>query len=201
LVREFIADFRGLSGTAKQRAILDEIGAARMSLGSFFAEGGNKAGVAALLAAMQRLSKPVKPAELGVIGREHLGRRCAEAGAEQETFNYSKETGVSGGLPWIAEVAFAWCPKAGKRRLITGVNFSPGVANPFRALGTLGRSLDTILANQRANRDEPVITLVHLACPRLSFTDRGKTAVALGGIDDPEDEQEEDELDEEDDVA
>jgi hypothetical protein len=84
---------------------------------------------------------------------------------------------------------FAWCPEAGKRRLITGVNFSPGIANPFQALGTLGRSLDTILTNQRANGDEPVITLVHLACPRLSFTDRGKTAVALGGIDDPEDEQ------------
>ena len=35
-VREFIAEFRGLSGTRTQKAILAEIGASRQSLRSFF---------------------------------------------------------------------------------------------------------------------------------------------------------------------
>jgi hypothetical protein len=60
------------------------------------------------------------------------------------------------------------------------VNFSPGIINPFRSLGSVGQSLDTILANQRANRNDPVMMLIHLTCARLSFTDRGKSALALG---------------------
>jgi hypothetical protein len=129
---------------------------------------------------MQRLSKPVKPNDLGLIGPDHLARRFGEAGAEMGTFNYSKDLGTADGLPWVIEVAFAWAHKAKQRRLITGVNFSPGITNPFRSLGAIGQSLDTILANQRANRNDPVIVLIHITCPRLSFTDRGKSALALG---------------------
>jgi len=64
-------------------------------------------------------------------------------------------------------------------RLITGVNWSPGIVNPFRALGPYHQSLDTVLSQQRADRDEPVIVLLHLACPRVEYTDRGKSAVVV----------------------
>jgi hypothetical protein len=37
-VREFVAEFRGLSGTQKQKAILAEIGGSGQSLRSFFGE-------------------------------------------------------------------------------------------------------------------------------------------------------------------
>jgi hypothetical protein len=40
-----------------------------------------------------------------------------------------------------------------------------------------GQSLDTILSQQRADRDEPVILVLHMACPRVEYTDRGKSAV------------------------
>jgi hypothetical protein len=59
-VREFVATFRGMSGTAKQKAILESTGAARMSLSEFYAEGRNKAGVQRLLCEMQEATKPVK---------------------------------------------------------------------------------------------------------------------------------------------
>ena len=39
LVREFVAQFRGLSGTAKQRVVLEAAGAARMTLADFFGSG------------------------------------------------------------------------------------------------------------------------------------------------------------------
>ena len=61
-VREFIAEFRGLSGTAVQRKILTEVGCSHQSLASFFGvDRVNRGGVAKLLAAMKRYSKPVAP--------------------------------------------------------------------------------------------------------------------------------------------
>ena len=49
-VREFIAEFRGLSGTALQRKILNEVGCSHQSLARFFGTNRvNRAGVAKLL--------------------------------------------------------------------------------------------------------------------------------------------------------
>src|SRR5262249_9561125 len=68
-VREFISEFRGLSRTAKQKAVLDAVGASRMSLAEFFGDGDqiNTKGILKLLAAMREHSRPVKPKDLGAI--------------------------------------------------------------------------------------------------------------------------------------
>jgi len=84
---------------------------------------------------------------------------------------------IENDVPWVVETAFGWCPKAASRRLVTGVNWSPGIVNPFRELGRFGMSLDTVLAKQRANANEQVILALHIACPRVEYTDRGKSAV------------------------
>jgi hypothetical protein len=95
------------------------------------------------------------------------------------TFQYKQVKSTTAGLPWVIEAAFAWCPDLTSRRLITGVNWSPGIVNPFRALGPYRQSLDTVLSQQRVDRDEPVIVLLHLVCPRVEYTDRGKSAVVV----------------------
>lgn len=64
---------------------------------------------------------------------------------------------------------------------MTGVNWSPGINNPFRQLGRSCESLDAILAEVRANTSQPVIAVLHLACPRVMYTDRGKSAIVVGG--------------------
>jgi len=191
-VRDFVASFRGLSGSIKRTAILDDINASRLSLAKFYDDGCNHDGVARLLAAIRDMSKPVKPKDLGVIGRDHLEYRFREAGAELETFKYIAKFDTTDDLPWGVEIAFAWYP-ASSRRLITGVNFSPAIINPFRHLGDW-QSLDDVLGEQRASPDEPVLALVHLVCPRLSFTDRGKTALVLGDVYITDDEIDETEL-------
>jgi DNA topoisomerase VI subunit B len=179
-VREFVSEFRGFSGSAKQSQVLKATGLSRASL-SGLVDGDriDRQKIAALLEAMQAGSQPVKPAALGVIGRDHLERRFTAAGAEPKSFDYRKVVGVTDGLPWVVETAFAYAPKLDIRRIITGVNWSPGINNPFRQLGRIGESLDTILAQQRATSDEPVIFFMHLACPQVGFTDRGKSAVVL----------------------
>lgn len=64
---------------------------------------------------------------------------------------------------------------------MTGVNCSPAINNPFRQFGRSGEGLDAILMNVRANTSEPVIVALHLACPRVAYTDRGKTAIVVEG--------------------
>ena len=86
---------------------------------------------------------------------------------------------ITDGVPWIVETAFGWCPGSETRRLVTGVNWSPGIVNPFRQLGRFGESLDTVLAEQRAGRDEPIVLVLHMSCPRVEYTDRGKSSVVV----------------------
>jgi hypothetical protein len=91
-VREFISEFRGLSGTAKQKTVLDAVAASRMSLGEFFGNGDqvDTDAVAKLLAAMREHSRPIKPKDLGSIGKDHLLARLEAAGVAPESFDYRK---------------------------------------------------------------------------------------------------------------
>jgi DNA topoisomerase VI subunit B len=183
-VREFISELRGFAGSAKQKLVLDETGFARASLSSLFsAEGEPKNDqIEALLRALQKHSKPVKPQDLGLIGKNHLLACFKGVGLEPETFRYQKAVGETDGLPWVVETAFGWCPNLGTRRIIVGVNWSVGLGNPFRSFGRYGgEGLEQLLAEQRASQDEPIVFVLHFVCPRAAYTDRGKSAITLPG--------------------
>jgi hypothetical protein len=94
-----------------------------------------------------------------------------------DSFNYKKILAETDSLPCVVEMAFGWCPRLGYRRLVTGVNWSPGIGNPFRTMGKYGSSLDTLLQKQRV--DEDCVVVLHLACPRVAYTDRGKSVVVI----------------------
>jgi hypothetical protein len=132
---------------------------------------------------MRKASRPIKPRDLGAIGKEHLAAKFTELGVAPETFDYKRAEFEHQGLPYLAEVAFGYCPQ-GKdvRRIVTGINWSVAIgADPFRHLGPAGESLDGILTNQRAGRNEPIVTVLHLACPRIEYLDRGKSSVVVPG--------------------
>jgi DNA topoisomerase VI subunit B len=107
-VRQFIAEFRGLSGTAIQRKVLEEVGCSHQSLAQFFGvDQVNRRGIARLLAAMRKHAKPVAPKHLGVIGSAHFRERFLAAGGNAETFQYEQRKGLtSDGIPYVIEVAF-----------------------------------------------------------------------------------------------
>jgi hypothetical protein len=183
-VREFVKEFRGFSGSAKQKLVLDETGLPRAALSSLFDRDGQSesALLQRLLAALKTHSKPVKPRDLGPIGKDHLLARFNEIGIEPETFKYQKRFGEIEGLPWVVETAFGWCPSLDRRRIICGVNCSVALGNPFRSFGRYGgEGLETYLSDQRAGRNEPIIFVLHYACPRPPFIDRGKSAVIVPG--------------------
>ncbi|MBB4369115.1 DNA topoisomerase VI subunit B [Bradyrhizobium sp. cir1] len=187
-VREFIAEFRGLSGTAVQRKILAEVGCSHQSLAQFFGvEQVNRVGIAKLLGAMRKYSKPVAPKHLGVIGIGHLKQRFLAAGGNPETFKYQCRKGMtSDGIPYIVEFAFGLHQSglsrdgvAISRKFVTGANWSVGINNPFRRFGSTGEGLENTLAKVRANASQPVICALHLASAYIQYADRGKSSIIL----------------------
>jgi DNA topoisomerase VI subunit B len=179
-VRELVQGFRGLTGTPKQKAVHAALGMARTPLSELAdGEGLNANLVGRLLQVLKAHSKPVQPVQLGVIGKDHLAACFERKGCEMATFEYRKSMGEKDGVPEIVETAFAWRPEARSRGDVTGVNWSPGILNPFRQLGRF-LSLDGVLQEQRVGVGEPVMFLLHLASPRPEYTDRGKSAVVVG---------------------
>jgi DNA topoisomerase VI subunit B len=186
-VREFIAEFRGLSGTAVQRKVLEEVGCSHQSLAHFFGiEQVNAKGIAKLLASMRKHTKPVAPKHLGVIGSDHFKQRFLAAGGNADTFKYQQRKGTtSEGIPYIIEFAFGLHQSgltqgnSASRKFITGANWSVGINNPFRAFGSTGEGLESTLAKVRANASQPVICALHLASAYVQYADRGKSSIIL----------------------
>jgi hypothetical protein len=168
--------------------VLEEVGCSHQSLAQFFGvDRVNRIGIAKLLAAMRKHSKPVAPKHLGVIGAEHLKQRFLAAGGNPETFKYEYRNGLTGeGIPYVIEFAFglhqsalAKRGSATSRNFITGANWSVGINNPFRAFGSTGEGLESTLAKVRANADQPVICALHLASAYVQYADRGKSSIIL----------------------
>jgi DNA topoisomerase VI subunit B len=182
-VREFVSEFKGLTSTIKQKAVLAELGLSRTKLSTLIVERDfDHEKVARLLAAMKAQAGPVGPRMLGTIGRRHLAARFEQLGIREGSFEYKKVATLGDdGLPQVTEVAFgALADEERYRRLVTGVNWSAAWVNPFRRLGGYGQSLDTMLTEQRFERRRPIALLVHVAHPRVQYADRGKsTVVAL----------------------
>jgi hypothetical protein len=183
LVREFVAELRGLSGSAKGKRVLDETGMARANLESLFGLDGapRRDLIESLLSACQKHSRPVRPKLLGLIGQEHLLSCFRSGGVAEESFKYQKATGETDRLPWVVETAFGYCPKGvDRRRIIAGVNFSVGIGNPFRSFRKYGgEGLENLLTQLRASSNEPIVYVIHYTCPRVDYTDRGKTALII----------------------
>jgi hypothetical protein len=184
-VREFVAEFKGLTSTVKQKQVLAATGLARSPLSALVNAAGDdvdRAKAAELLTSMRAYTTPVKPRALGEIGRAHLERSFAQLGTVEESFQYQRRYSVGDdGLPQVTETAFAALAGGDVRKLVTGVNWSAGWINPFRVLGAYGRSLDSELAAAFAGYQEPVVLLVHVAHPRVQYTDRAKSTVLTDG--------------------
>ena len=139
LVRDWIADFRVLSGTAKRKAIINDLGLARVKLEGLVEDGApDRDKLERLLLAMQAAGTAPKGAALGIIGKEHLLERLQLGETGQESFEYRKLIDDDPLSPRITELAFAYDPETMmERRVLTGINHSPALlgANAFREVG------------------------------------------------------------------
>ena len=70
-----------------------------------------------------------------------------------QSFAYRKvEDYDDEGIPFLIETAFGWLGEKAenKRRLVSGVNWSPGIVNPFRTLGEYRPRFNLVMTEQRA---------------------------------------------------
>ena len=171
-VREFVSEFRGLSGTAKQKEITTEWSGAYLH--DFIKDGDiDKEFLGKLLERMQAGCTPPKPSVLGTIGKEHLTAWMAARGVAKTSIKYIRKKNTED-LPYILEIAFGINDNdETTRRMVIGLNWSP----------VIGGDPDPVLrqAVQEARLDshDPVTLIVHIARPRFEFMDRGKTRLEL----------------------
>ncbi len=171
-VRAFVSDFRGLTSTAKQKAVAGELG----GLTDLVVDGDvDMQKVRLLLQRMKEASSAPKPNMLGVIGETHISRWMVRHGVREESIEYVKKQGTDGrGLPYVLEVAFGIRLDDEGRRIVCGLNWTPTLTSPVY-------QLQDALGPMRVESHDPVTVLVHLSCPRFDFTDRGKTRLDLRG--------------------
>ncbi len=66
--------------------------------------------------------------------------------------------------------------------MVTGLNWSTSITgNPFQCLGAYDEGLESLLAQQYADHEAPIGFFLHVATPRLTFLDKGKSDVVLPG--------------------
>lgn len=179
-VREVVAEFAGLSATARQRAVTTAAGFSKgTSLEDLVVDGDvDVEPIARLLTAMQDASRAITPAALGVIGKDHLTARLKTAGVDTESIRYTKTVGVDDdGCPFVLEVAYGLHADRDDehthhREVIVGLNWAPALAVPIA-------DLRSFLGAARVDDWDPVTMLVHIAHPRFEWLDRGKSEVAI----------------------
>jgi len=171
-VRDFVQNFAGL---ARNRVRADVITEARINGShlSHLLQGNdvNMTAVSRLLEAMRNHSKPVQPNRLGVIGQEHRKAHLESLGGQNFKYNRQAYIGEDD-LPLVVEIAFATFKDANRNaRRIIGLNWSPVLKVPSGAIGEA-------IGGCNIQETDPVIYVIHLAQPRLEFTDHGKGALA-----------------------
>jgi DNA topoisomerase VI subunit B len=177
-VREFVAEFAGLSGTGKQKAVTDAVGLTGATLADLLAHGElDSDRVLRLLRAMQDRARPVRAKALGLIGDVHLSDfLTAWKGCAPNSIRYANVAANFGEIPYVLEVALGIrdADATQRRSLSFGVNWSA-------LLGSPSAQLTELLGEVRVDSFDPVAVVVHLASPVVQFTDRGKTRLALVG--------------------
>ena len=170
-IREFVSEFRGLAGTAKQKQVTEDAGLHGKCLSDLVSDGDVAIPlVEKLLSAMKEHSNPVKANILGVIGKEHFTIQMVENhGVEPDSVRY-KKIAHSDDLSHTLEMAFGVYREENEdklRTIITGLNWAPTLGIPVR-------EFHIMLGKMRIDRRDPVCVVMHIARPTFEFIDRGK---------------------------
>lgn len=184
-LREFVRQFRGLSGSAKAKAVCDRL--PQITRLSDFE--GDENALSDLLLILQETAPAPSPHVLGRVGEAHF-RHCFDAWFGVKRFWYAKDTGQDNGIPFVFEAAVAETERPGS--FFPAINFSPTFEDPlagthistskvsaFGIEGFLNRAHAAPTPDAFYGESLPVAVAVHLVCPVLAFLDRGKTRLKL----------------------
>jgi hypothetical protein len=176
-VRQFIGSFARLSGVMKQKEVFCDADLPGNALADLVHDGAVDESLAySLLDAMQRESKAIQPAALGVLGKDQIVQALVGLyGVAETSIRYRKRVGDADGLPYVLEVAFGVKEEGREQERcsrVAGLNFAP-------ALTSLFDMVDVFIGMLRIDPHDPVVLLTHLTIPKIVTTDRGKARVVL----------------------
>jgi DNA topoisomerase VI subunit B len=185
----FIREFRGLSSSAKAKAVSQQFKSVKTI--ADLTEGG----MSDLLAVMKAATKPPNPSVLGRIGQDAIRTRLNER-HEITDFRYKRIEDHAGDLPFIVEAAAAIPDQddnkdymGGDRlQIYTGLNFTPAYDDPFKdtwfthsnsTVRISGTGLRGLLQDLKVTSDDPFTFILHVTTPVLEFRDRAKSTVFI----------------------
>jgi hypothetical protein len=184
-LREFVSQFRGLTSTARQKAVTSLLPKIRR-LSDFVTDGDADSNlIGELLVHMRSLTKSVPPEKLGIIGEEHFKK--AFDGKEMK---YSRKMGTDNGIPFVVEIAYI---RDSSLELATrfhlGLNFAPTSSDPLQDYRLVretkketfeGQGIKGLCNRYGVTRYDQVHVVCHMTYPRFRFKDRGKTILEMG---------------------
>lgn len=174
-LRQFVGQFAGLSGTQKQKAVIEAANSGATLADLVTDDGIDEAATTRLTLAMRDASKPPKPRTIGVIGRDHLEAWIATQARDTDPMAYRIADGtLTKGLPewpYVIEVALAVVCDDVPLQLHVAVNWSA----PMKPLALL----DAHLKRAQIDPDDPLIIVVSIAIAEASFSDHGKSRLEI----------------------
>src|SRR5262249_7134500 len=127
---------------------------------------------------MKAETRQVKPEMLGVLGKDHLLHTLVgHFNVDPESVRYRiapLSKSLFDGVPFVLEMVsgIRGQQQEGQGRgILVGLNRSAAFKPP-------SDELTNLLSEMRVDPADPVVVLVHLACPRLEVTDHGKSTLA-----------------------
>ena len=182
-LREFVSQFRGVTSTAKQKAVTSTLPEVKR-LSDFISDGdADFSLIGRLLLNMKSLAKPAPPQNLGIIGEEHF-KKCFEG----KDVKYSRKMGSRDDIPFVVEVAYIPDDDLDGVRFHFGLNFAPTPRDPLQGY-TLrhetkkevfdGEGIKGLANRYRVDYMDRVHIVCHITYPRLRFRDRGKTTLEV----------------------
>jgi DNA topoisomerase VI subunit B len=189
-LREFVADFRGLSSTVKQKRVVSSAGMERAYLHDLVGTQDrlDRDRIKRVLDAMLQASAPVKPELLGVLGEHHFRSKLRRWEGDS-SFRYKCVKGIdSAGLPYIVECAFAMTEEGSLLQgTHIGLNWAVPLNDPIQGAnrfelsdGSAVHGLEALLAERWIDPElDDVCIALHIVSPRFNFQDRGKGSVSL----------------------
>ena len=175
-IGQFIAEFRGLSATAKRKQIAAAVPAARR-----VSDLAQPATAAELLTAMHEASSPPNEKVLGHIPERHYADLLSRIHGTERLW-YKHGGIIHDGVPWHIEVAVAETSRPGAA--VYACNYAVSFGDPLGrvALRTTdvhvygaASFLSDCDATPGYSNDHRRAAVVHVTCAAPVFTDKGKT--------------------------
>ncbi len=182
---DFVRQFRNLSAKPKAQAVCTQF--PHITTLTDFRR--RKADVTRLWRAMRSGAAAPTPTVLGFVGEAHFRERLGQRFGVKRWWYKQRSGHVAGTLPFTLEVAVAETARRGD--LLHGLNFSPTYSDPLSGaalahddkVGGHSYGLTDFLDRlhiQPGRRPRPnVAAALHLSCPGLKFTDKGKTRLCV----------------------